>query len=227
MVNLINVPNSLISFDTHATIVGITGSGKTYFSGWFVRNKTKLNINSLYITAKTETADFIDNFHFATDDLWEAVEFIVKENGAVYLELDYMAQEDLYKTLSLIEAYADELIEKEIFKPMTVIVDEISLMVKHKLENSPSTQILGKAASTWRSKNLQLVAMSQRTSHIPSTVVTQAENHIIFNFNNAENNYLTKLYGKDNFNKIKKGVENTYEFVEIQGNKVIQFSKVD
>lgn len=226
MENQINLPESLVSFDKHATIVGITGSGKTYFAGWFVKNKSKLNINSLYITAKSETAEFVENFNFATDDLWEAIEFIVKENGSVYLELDYMAQEDLYKTLSLIEAYSDELIEDEIFKPMTVIVDEISLMVKHKLENSPSTQILGKAASTWRSKNLQLIAMSQRTSHIPATVVTQAEFHIIFNFNNAENNYLTKLYGKDNFNKIKSGVKNQYEFVEIQGNEVIQFSKV-
>ena len=110
---------------------------------------------------------------------------------------------------------------------MTVIIDEISLMVKHKLESSPATQSIGRAAATWRSKNLQIIGISQRIAHIPSTLTTQAEHHIIFNFNESERRYLENLYGKKMVNRITEVVRNDeYRFVEISGNDLISFNKV-
>lgn len=225
--NNYNVPNLLTSFDKHGVIVGITGSGKSYFSSWFAQSKKKVDTRVLYITAKAETKEFLDTFDVIAKDVTEALSEFTDDVTSVFLQLDYMAQDDLFIALERVESYADELVSRDLFVPMTVIIDEISLMVKHKLENSPATQAIGRAAATWRSKNIQIIGISQRIAHIPSTLTTQAEHHIIFNFNESERRYLDNLYGKNIVNRITEVVRNDkYRFVEITGNDLISFNKV-
>ena len=225
--NNYNIPNLLTSFDKHGIIVGITGSGKSYFSSWFTASKKKIDTRVLYISAKAETDEFLENFDEITESVNYALKMFTEDINSVFLQLDYMAQEDLFIALEKVENYADELIKRDLFIPMTVIIDEISLMVKHKLESSPATQSIGRAAATWRSKNLQIIGISQRIAHIPSTLTTQAEHHIIFNFNESERRYLENLYGKKMVNRITEVVRNDeYRFVEISGNDLISFNKV-
>ena len=67
--NNYNIPNLLTSFDKHGIIVGITGSGKSYFSSWFTASKKKIDTRVLYISAKAETDEFLENF----DEITESV----------------------------------------------------------------------------------------------------------------------------------------------------------
>ena len=225
--NNYNIPKLLTNFDKHGIIVGITGSGKSYFSSWFTASKRKINTRVLYISAKAETEEFLTAFDAVTDDVTEGLKIFTNDVSSVFLQLDYMAQDELFIALEKVEKYSDELMKRDLFVPMTVIIDEISLMVKHKLESSPATQSIGRAAATWRSKNLQIIGISQRIAHIPSTLTTQAEHHIIFNFNESERRYLENLYCKKMVNRIAEVVRNDeYRFVEITGNDLISFNKV-
>ena len=124
--NNYNIPNLLTSFDKHGIIVGITGSGKSYFSSWFTASKKKIDTRVLYISAKAETDEFLENFDEITESVNYALKMFTEDINSVFLQLDYMAQEDLFIALEKVENYADELIKRDLFIPMTVIIDEIS-----------------------------------------------------------------------------------------------------
>ena len=84
------------------------------------------------------------------------------------------------------------------------------------MESSPATMALGRADAIWRGYNLQIVAMSQRTSHIPQTILTQANSIILFKFKQSDLDSLKKLIGKNVENHLKWLHENEFHFIEFE-----------
>ena len=221
------VLDSIISTDKHSVIVGMTGSGKTIFSNWFVNQKDRNDVPVLYISAKAESPEFYENFGFHTDDIKQAIKALIDpEIGSVGLQIEYMGGGHLLDIFDVLERFAVQNLNEEVYFPICVCVDEVSLLVRHKMESSPATLALGRAAAIWRGFNLQLIVMSQRTATIPQTVLTQANSIILFHFKQADVNSLSNTIGKNIEEDFIWLAENPYHFVEYIGNDSTRFSPI-
>lgn len=213
--------------DKHSVIVGMTGSGKTIFSNWFVKQKARCKIPVLYLSAKQESPDFYERFDLSTVDIKEALLSLVDEEiGTIALRIEYMDGGSLLDIFNSIEQFAIHNLEEEIYFPICVCVDEVSLLVRHKMEGSPATLALGRAAAIWRGFNLQLITMSQRTATIPQTVLTQANSIILFHFKQADIKSLSTTIGINVENDFEWLSANPFHFVEYIGNESTRFNPI-
>ena len=218
--------------DKHSVVIGMTGSGKSIFSQYISQKISSLNRRIIYVSAKAESQDFYDKFQFEFEGtqkgIKNAIKTLLSKNPApISLKLEYMDSMGLMDIIEAISEAGNRAISENIYFPITLIVDEVSLLVRHKLEASPATQSLGKAAATWRSFNLQLIVMSQRSSMIPQTVLTQANSIILFKFKQADVDSIKKVVGinlQKTYNFLN---DNNYHFAEFLGEKEKVFAPIN
>ena len=219
--------DSIVETDKHSVIVGMTGSGKTVFSNWFVNQKASNNIPVIYISAKAESPDFYSKFALHTSDHIEALKALVNpEIPPISLRIEYLDGTTLLQIFHSLEMLAIQNLENNVYYPICVCVDEVSLLVRHKMEGSPATLALGRASAIWRGYNLQLVVLSQRTATIPQTVLTQANSIILFHFKQSDLKSLSNAIGKNIENDFEWLASNPYHFAEYVGNDTLRFSPI-
>lgn len=218
--------------DSHAVIIGMTGSGKTVFSQFLSQQKARMDKRIMYVSAKRESPHFYDKFEYSfggsPKELRYAITTLFKEEpSTISVELDYMDGMGLMDIITAIQEAGEKALEDEIYFPISLIVDEVSLLVRHKLEASPATMSLGRAAATWRGFNLQLIVMSQRAAMIPQTVLTQANSIILFKFKQADIQSLKKVVGLQVEETHKWLDNNEFHFAEYYGETLTHYSPIN
>jgi len=172
-------PNEYILSDEHLTVLGGTQSGKTNHVIYYMKTKKAQGNRVLMITAKPERK-YREVFDIVTDDGEEAVEKMLipdeetKKLNTVLWEIDITGGDEVSYILDSLGIYLREAMEKGDDKPVTVIVDEYSLLVKNKQEGSDVNTSLQRAAATWRAYNGQLIVVAQRSSMVHHTILTQS-----------------------------------------------------
>jgi len=173
-------PNTYILSNEHLTILGGTQSGKTNHAIYYARMKKAQGNRLLFITAKPERK-YRDSFELVAETGEEALEMMLtpdpetKKNRTVLWEVDIIGGDEVASLLDTIGIYLREGEEKDDKRPLTVVVDEYSLLVKNKQEGSEINISLQRAAATWRAYDGQLITIAQRSSMIHHTILTQSD----------------------------------------------------
>ena len=172
-------PNEYILSNENLVILGGTQSGKTNHAIYYMRAKKAQNNRTLFITAKPERK-YREVFDVMAGDGEEAITLMLrpdpetKRYQTVLWEVDITEGDQVSYTLDTIGDYLREGQEKNDARPLTVVVDEYSLLIRNKHEGSDMNISMQRAAATWQAYGGQLITVAQRSSMIHHTILTQS-----------------------------------------------------
>ena len=224
-------PNTYITSNENLVIIGGTQSGKTNHAIYYAGMKHAQGNRLLFITAKPEQK-YRDSFDHIVDNGQDAIEGMLrvdpetKKHETVLWEADIMDGDEVAGTIDLIGGYLREGENKGDKRPLTVIVDEYSLLVKNKQDGSSVNIALQRAAATWQAYNGQLITIAQRSSMIHHTILTQSR-LTLYRVPSGDLKTLDKIAYPDLDESIVKYVDEVpYSFVVIEGFEVNRFAPI-
>ena len=224
-------PNTYITSNENLVILGGTQSGKTNHAIYYARAKLAQGNRLLFMTAKPE-AKYREAFDVVVVNGQDAIEQTLKvdpetkKHNSVLWELDIMDGDEVAHTIDLLGGYLREGENKGDKRPMTVIVDEYSLLVKNKQDGSAVNVALQRAAATWQAYNGQLITVAQRSSMIHHTVLTQSR-LTLYRVPSGDLKSLDKIAYPSLDESITSFVdENQYAFVVIEGFDLNRFAPI-
>lgn len=225
-------PNTYILSNEHLTILGGTQSGKTNHAIYYMRAKNKQNNRTLFITAKPERK-YREVFDVQAEDGEKAIELMLrpdpetKRYQTVLWEVDITGGDDVAYILDQLGEYLREGENKGDSRPLTVVVDEYSLLVRNKHEGSEMNIAMQRAAATWRAYDGQLITVAQRSSMIHHTVLTQSR-LTLYRVPQGDLKTLDGIaYPQLNDGEILQYVdENQYAFVVVDGFDLNRFAPI-
>jgi len=224
-------PNTYITSNENLVILGGTQSGKTNHAIYYARAKLAQGNRLLFMTAKPE-AKYREAFDTVVLNGQDAIEQTLKvdpetkKHQSVLWELDIMDGDEVAHTVDLLGNYLREGENKGDKRPLTVIVDEYSLLVKNKQDGSAVNVSLQRAAATWQAYNGQLITVAQRSSMIHHTVLTQSR-LTLYRVPSGDLKSLDKIAYPDLDDSITQFVdENQYAFVVIEGFDLNRFAPI-
>ena len=224
-------PNSYILSNEHLTIIGGTQSGKTNQAIYYARMKHAQGNRTLFITAKPERK-YREAFEVVVEDGESAITEMLKidpetkKSKTVLYEVDIQDGEEVSQVIDSIGDYLREGEKKGDRRPLTVVVDEYSLLVKNKQDGSSVNISLQRAAATWRAYSGQLITIAQRSSMIHHTILTQSR-LTLYRVPSGDLKTLDKIAYPDLDESITRFVdENQYSFVVIEGFDINRFAPI-
>ena len=224
-------PNTYILSNEHLTILGGTQSGKTNHAIYYARMKKAQGNRLLFITAKPERK-YRESFELVAETGEEAFELMLtpdpetKKPRTVLWEVDITGGEEVAFVLDSIGEYLREGEEKEDKRPLTVVVDEYSLLVKNKQEGSEINISLQRAAATWRAYDGQLITVAQRSSMVHHTILTQSR-LTLYRVPQGDLKSLNMIAYPDLDDNVLRFVdENQFAFVVVDGFDMNRFAPI-
>ena len=187
-----------IDFTGHTTVIGRTGSGKTY---GVLESLTRQKHASLFLdTVITSKPKMYDHNSVKADTKKSDIELIygaLRDKCQVCLSFNRSSED--YRndmTYNLI----NYLMKFGWMDKLLVVVDEVHLYSKHGIK------ALEQIATVGRHKGIFLVAISQRPANISNTIMTQSEKFVVFSLSGMETDYL-KRYNIPAENILEKTTE--------------------
>lgn len=173
----------LIEFDGHTTVIGRTGSGKTYGT---LKSIAPLKCGCLFLdTVMTDKPTDFKNKSINVDTKKSDIGLIrdaLKDNCKLSLEYTRATEEyrnDMtYNLITYLMRYK--------WQKLLIAVDEVHLYSKHGIK------ALEQIATVGRHKGIYLVAISQRPANISNTIMTQSEKFVIYSLSGMETDYLKR-----------------------------------
>jgi adenosyl cobinamide kinase/adenosyl cobinamide phosphate guanylyltransferase len=224
-------PNTYILSNEHLTIIGGTQSGKTNHAIYYARSKKAQGNRVVFITAKPERK-YRESFDLIANDSENALEMMLrkdpktKKHNSVLWEADIEDGEEVAYFIDTIGEYLREGERKSDRRPLTVIVDEYSLLVRNKMDGSNINISLQRAAATWRAYSGQLITVAQRSSMIHHTVLTQSR-LTMYRVPSGDLKSLNKIIYPDLDESITRFVdENQFSFVVADGFDLNRFAPI-
>ena len=224
-------PNEYILSNQNLSIIGGTQSGKTNHAIYYARMKHAQGNRLLFITAKPERK-YRDAFEVVVDNGDEAIVNMIKidpetkKTPTVLFEADIQDGDEIAYTIDRLGDYLREGEVKGDRRPLTVVVDEYSLLVKNKQDGSNVNVALQRAAATWQAYSGQLITVAQRSSMIHHTVLTQSR-LTLYRVPSGDLKTLDKIVYPDMDESITRYVdENPYAFVVVDGFEMNRFAPI-
>jgi hypothetical protein len=224
-------PNSYILSNENLVILGGTQSGKTNHAIYYSRMKHAQGNRLLFLTAKPERK-YREAFDVVVNNGEDAIEQMLKvdpetkKHNTVLWEADIQDGEEVGITIDRIGDYLREGENKGDQRPLTVVVDEYSLLVKNKQDGSNVNIALQRASATWQAYNGQLITVAQRSSMIHHTILTQSR-LTLYRVPSGDIKTLDKIAYPDLDESITRFVDdNQYAFVVIEGFDMNRFAPI-
>ena len=137
-----------------------------------------------------------------------------------------MDGDEVAYTIDQLGSYLREGENKGDKRPLTVIVDEYSLLVKNKQDASDVNVALQRASATWQSYNGQLITVAQRSSMIHHTILTQSR-LTLYRVPSGDIKSLDKIVYPDLDESITRYVDEVpYSFVVVEGFEMNRFAPI-
>ena len=225
-------PNTYVLSQDHLSIIGGTQSGKTNQAIYYLRMKKAQGNRVLMITAKPEKK-YREVFDIVTEDPEEAIEGMLqpdpetKKFRTVLWEVDITDGDDVGLVIDHLGDYLRVSQDaNQQGRPITVAVDEYSLLVKHKQEGSDVNIALQRAAATWRAYDGQLIVIAQRASMIHHTILTQSR-LTLYRVPSGDLKSLDQIAYPDLDEEVLRFVdENRFAFVVVDGFDINRFAPI-
>ena len=156
-----------------------------------------------------------------------ATPYLTMKYQTVLWEVDITGGDDVAYILDQLGDYLREGENKNDPRPLTVVVDEYSLLVRNKHEGSEMNVAMQRAAATWRAYNGQLITVAQRSSMIHHTVLTQSR-LTLYRVPQGDLKTLDGIaYPKLNDGEILEYVDqNQYAFIVVDGFDLNRFAPI-
>ena len=225
-------PNTYILSNENLVILGGTQSGKTNHAIYYLRAKKSQNNRTCFITAKPERK-YREVFDIQAEDGDQAIELMLKPDPetkkfqTVLWEVDITGGDQVGAFLDQVGDYLRQGEEKGDTRPLTVVVDEYSLLVRNKHEGSDMNVSMQRAAATWQAYGGQLITVAQRSSMVHHTVLTQSR-LTLYRVPQGDLKTLDGIaYPKLNDGEILQYVdENQFAFVVVDGFDLNRFAPI-
>lgn len=185
---------ALIDFGGHCTVIGKTGSGKTYATRKSLQ-KAKGGV-LFFNTMLTEMPGFIEAMKFNT---WAQINSILQRGGKV----SYMPALDRDMRNMELSYIIKKLYNNK--ENVMLAVDEVHLYDK------AATNSMIEVATTGRHFGIKGIWISQRPANVDNTLMTQSEQFVIFKLN-MEQGYFDryKMPGEEIMQKVSAGGQYAY-----------------
>ncbi len=173
----------LIEFDGHTTVIGRTGSGKTYGA---LKSLSKQKEGCLFLdTVMTAKPKEFDEISIKANTKSTDINLIREAlKDKCKLTLEYTRATEDYRndmTYNLVNYLMRYKWEK-----LLIAVDEVHLYSKNGIK------ALEQIATVGRHKGIYLVAISQRPANISNTIMTQSEKFVVYSLSGMETDYLKR-----------------------------------
>jgi DNA helicase HerA-like ATPase len=194
----------LIDFTGHCTVIGKTGSGKTYAT-----RKSLEKVKGGVLFFNTMLGDMPGFVQAGKENTWEQIGAILAKGGKV----NYMPGLDRELRNKELSHLVKKLYESG--KNVIFAVDEVHLY------DRTATNSLVEIATTGRHFGIKGVFISQRPANVDNTLMTQSEQFVIFKLN-MEQGYFDryKMPGEEIMERIKAGGQYayvTYDWESLKG----------
>jgi len=183
-----SVGELMYNVNKHHAIVGITGSGKTYFSTWEYHN---IQNRAIFINTSDEyfPEKYSDVIVYDIDGFLEAFNSGKKKICFSPQTEKDITVEDLIQIRDILFAYGSE-VNKGRKEPLVwchIYIDEIQEFSNKKAPNSEIDSFFKRG----RRKGITAIAISQRPAEVSHTILNNCSAHIIFKLSSFEKTYFT------------------------------------